>query len=257
MAEKLGFRSVSFARLELTEKAKEPPQKRAIIRNVSFSVKVGELFVIAGPSGSGKSTLLRLANRLLIPTTGAICLDGHDISELEVTALRRKVGLVQQTPALFSGTVLENVRYGPSVAATERARIANTDEMALAIRCLRLAGLDDSFLSRKVNELSEGEMQRVAIARVLANQPEVLLLDEPTASLDPTPTLTVEKHVQGLKEVQEIAILFVTHDVEQAKRIGDRGVLLVNGQIVDEGPLPKLFTDPQNETTRAFVSGKL
>ena len=257
MAEKLGFRSISFARLELTKKTREPPDKRAIIRNVSFSVKVGELFVIAGPSGSGKSTLLRLANRLLVPTTGAIRLDGHDITELEVTALRRKVGLVQQAPALFPGTVLENVLYGPRLATGELGQIANTDETDLSIKCLRLAGLDDSFLSRKADELSEGEMQRVAIARVLANQPDVLLLDEPTASLDPTSTLTVEKHVQRLKEVQKIAILFVTHDVEQAKRIGDRGVLLVNGQIVDEGPLPKLFSDPKNGTTCAFVNGKL
>jgi len=258
MAEKLGFRSVSFARLELSRKAKEPPNKRAIIRNVSFSVKVGELFVIAGPSGSGKSTLLRLANRLLVPTTGTIRLDGQDISELEVTALRRKVGLAQQSPALFPGTVLENVLYGPRLANPERAGQPDYgEEHMLALECLSLSGLDDGFSSRKADKLSEGEMQRVAIARVLANQPEVLLLDEPTASLDPTSTLTVEKHVQRLKEVQEIAILFVTHDVEQAKRIGDRGILLVDGQIVDEGPLPKLFIEPKNETIYAFVNGRL
>ena len=135
--------------------------------------------------------------------------------------------------------------------------MADLNEADLPIRCLRSVGLDDSFLSRQSDQLSEGEMQRVAIARVLANQPEVLLLDEPTASLDPTSTMTVEKHIKGLKEVQEIAILFVTHDVEQAKRVGDRGVLLVNGQIVDEGPLPKLFTDPKSEATRAFVNGEL
>jgi len=257
MTEKLGFRSVSFARLELNQKAKKPPDKRAIIRNVSFNVKIGELFVIAGPSGSGKSTLLRLANRLLIPTTGAIHLDGQDISELEVTALRRRVGLVQQSPALFTGTVLENALYGPRLATDGRTLAGDVSEREFATKCLLLAGLDDSFLSRKADELSEGEMQRAAIARVLANQPEALLLDEPTTSLDPTSTLTVEKHIQHLKEVQEIAILFVTHDVEQARRIGDRGVLLVNGQVVDGGPLPELLTDPTNETTRAFVDGRL
>ncbi|MBN2208259.1 MAG: phosphate ABC transporter ATP-binding protein [Candidatus Coatesbacteria bacterium] len=258
MAEKLGFRSVSFARLELSKGPKETPSKRAIIRNASFSVRAGEIFVIAGPSGSGKSTLLRLANRLLIPTTGTIRLDGLDISELEPTALRRRVGLVQQTPALFLGTILENVLYGPRLAIGGRTQLADSDEAELPMKCLESVGLDDSFLSRRSDQLSEGEMQRVAIARVLANEPEVLLLDEPTASLDPTSTLTVEKHIKRLKDAQEIAILFVTHDVEQAKRVGDRGALLVNGQIVDEGPLPKLFTDPaENETTRAFVNGEL
>jgi len=256
MAERLGFSSVSFARLTLDNNRKAAAEKRAIIRNVSFSVKVGEIFIIAGPSGSGKSTLLRLANRLLVPTDGTVRLDGLDISELEVTALRRRIGLVQQTPALFPGTVLENVLYGPRLSRPDRGR-ATPKERELVLRSITLAGLAESFLDRNTDQLSEGEMQRVAIARVLANQPEVLLLDEPTASLDPTSTLTIEKHVRMLKEREQIAILFVTHDVEQAKRVGDRGILLVSGQVVDEGPLPKLFTEIRNDTTRAFVSGEL
>ena len=257
MAEKLGFRSVSFARLELNEEGRTPPGRRAIIRNVSFSVEVGETFIIAGPSGSGKSTLLRLANRLLTPTAGVIHLSGQDTSYLDVTTLRRKVGLVQQTPALFAGSVFENVLYGPRLANPERAQLDASQENELASECLFLAGLDDAFLSRKTDELSEGEMQRVAIARVLANRPEVLLLDEPTTSLDPTSTLTIERQIKQLRMTQDIAILFVTHDVEQAKRVGDRGILLVDGQIVDEGSLPRLFLDPPNETTRAFVNGEL
>ncbi|HUT03788.1 MAG TPA: phosphate ABC transporter ATP-binding protein [bacterium] len=256
MAERLGFRSVSFARLTLDNDRKAPVEKRAIIRGVSFSVKVGEIFIIAGPSGSGKSTLLRLANRLLVPTAGTIRLDGLDISELEVTTLRRRIGLVQQSPALFPETVVENVLYGPRLSRADRGRVT-LKERELALRSIALAGLAESFLDRNAENLSEGEMQRVAIARVLANQPEVLLLDEPTASLDPTSTLTVEKHVRMLKESEQIAILFVTHDVEQAKRVGDRGMLLVSGQVVDEGPLPKLFAEIRNETTRAFVNGEL
>jgi len=252
MAERLGFRSVSFARLTLDNDQKTPlVEKRAVIRRVSFSVKVGEIFIIAGPSGSGKSTLLRLANRLLVPTTGAV-----DISELEVTTLRRRIGLVQQSPALFPGTVVENVLYGPRLSRADRGSVT-LKERELALRSIALAGLAESFLDRNAEQLSEGEMQRVAIARVLANQPEVLLLDEPTASLDPTSTLTIEKHVRMLKESEQIAILFVTHDVEQAKRIGDRGMLLVSGQIVDEGPLPNFFAEIRNEATRAFVNGEL
>ena len=256
VVERLGFRSVSFARLTLDDDQKAPVEKRAVIRRVSFSVKVGEVFIIAGPSGSGKSTLLRLANRLLAPTAGTVHLDGLDTSELEVTALRRRIGLVQQSPAMFPGTVVENVLYGPRLSKPERGRVA-LEERDLALRSIALAGLAENFLDRNAEELSEGEMQRVAIARVLANQPEVLLLDEPTASLDPTSTLTIEKHIGMLKESEQIAILFVTHDVEQAKRVGDRGLVLVSGQVVDEGPLPKLFTEIRNETTRAFVNGEL
>jgi len=254
MAEKLGFRSVWFAWLD-KKRDELVAGKRAIIKDVSFSVGAGEIFVVAGPSGSGKSTLLRLANGLVVPTSGLISLDGHQISDLEVTELRRRVGLVQQTPALFDGTVMENVMFGPSLLQAERAgrRFCRDD----ALRCLMLAGLDESFADRDAEALSEGEKQRVAIARVLANDPDVLLLDEPTSSLDPTSTQVIESLVKRLRQTTGLTILFVTHDVEQAKRIGDRGILLVEGRKVDEGPLPKLFAHPSNETTRAFVEGSL
>ncbi|MBN1594190.1 MAG: ATP-binding cassette domain-containing protein [Candidatus Coatesbacteria bacterium] len=254
MAEKLGFRSVSFVRLEPNQPGEPHTGKRAVIRDVSFSARVGEITVIAGPSGSGKSTLLRLANRLLLPTAGSIHLSGQDISLLEVTSLRRRVGLVQQTPALFAGPVVDNVLYGPRLLP-EKLDTDKAEE--LAAKSLAMAGLDETFLQRKSDELSGGEMQRVAVARILANQPEVILLDEPTSSLDPASTFAFERRIKALGKMEEHAILFVTHDVEQAKRVGDRAILIVNGKIEDEGPLPDLFIAQKNEATRAFVNGEL
>ncbi|MCD6326369.1 phosphate ABC transporter ATP-binding protein [bacterium] len=256
MVEKLGFKSVSFAWLDVDEKELKGG-KRAILRNISFSIGPREVFIIAGPSGSGKSTVLRLANRLLIPTGGTVFLDSLDTLELDVTQLRRRVGLVQQTPALFEGTVLDNIMFGPRLNRDETGAMSYEEEKRQVVECLGMAGLSGDFIERKTAELSEGEKQRVAIARVLANQPEVLLMDEPTASLDPSATLAIEKHVRHLTFEHGLSVLFVTHDVDQAKRIGDRGLLLVDGQKVDEGPLPKLFDSPSNDQTKAFVNGNL
>jgi len=253
MSAKLVFEQVSFDRFT-SESGRAKEGTTRVLHSISFGARTGEVLVIAGPSGSGKSTLLRLANRLFIPTEGTVTLDGTDVSELPVTQLRRRVGLVQQIPALFEGSVIDNVMFGPRLHGTSDG---DGDERARAREVLTLAGLSETFLDRDANELSEGEKQRVALARILANNPEVLLLDEPTASLDPSATALVEKQVVALASRTNLAILFVTHDVEQAKRLGTRGILLVDGRKVDDGPLPEMFARPSNEQTGAFVKGQL
>jgi putative ABC transport system ATP-binding protein len=229
---------------------------RTILSEVTFTVPAARIFTVLGPSGSGKSTLLRCVNRLLEPTSGRVLLDGQPVAGLPVQELRRRVGMVFQTAALFDGTVIDNVLYGPRLRKEEGA----TDDGAaheLARGLLQRVGLPEDFCDKPVTELSGGEAQRVSLARALANRPEVLLLDEPTASLDPSASLRVERLLLQLAGETDLTFLFVTHNLEQARRIGDTSLLLVDGRVVEQGPLRDLMSDPEKETTKLFMEGKL
>jgi putative ABC transport system ATP-binding protein len=180
---------------------------------------------IVGPSGVGKSTLLRLLNRLADPTVGTVRYRGRDLREDDVLALRRDVALVPQLPALLEGTVADNVLYGPRLA--KRA--------ADVAASLRLAGLGAAFGSRRAGALSVGEQQRVMLARTLALQPSVLLLDEPTAALDSTTTAAIEATLRDLRDRLGLSFVLVTHDLEQAARLADR-VLVLEPRALREAP---------------------
>ena len=180
---------------------------------------------IVGPSGVGKSTLLRLLNRLADPTVGTVRYRGRDLRENDVLALRRDVALVPQLPALLEGTVADNVLYGPRLA--KRA--------ADVARSLRLAGLDPAFGPRQADALSVGEQQRVMLARTLALQPSVLLLDEPTAALDNTTTAAIEATLRDLRDRLALSFVLVTHDLDQAARLADR-VLVLEPHALREAP---------------------
>jgi putative ABC transport system ATP-binding protein len=240
---------------------------RRILDGVSFSVAPGAVFTVLGPSGGGKSTLLRCINRLSEPSAGRVLLDGVPAADLPVQELRRRVGMVFQTAALFPGTVLDNVLYGPRLRLEgERAGALKTasgspgsavtaHEQASGL--LRRVGLPAAFCDKPAHELSGGEAQRVSLARALANEPEVLLLDEPTAALDPTAGRLIEDLLLQLAAETDLTFVFVTHNLAQARRIGDHGLLLVDGQVVDQGPLPAFVDNPVHETTRRFVDGRL
>ncbi len=225
-------------------------ERHVILDDVSLAVPAGRFFTILGPSGSGKSTLLRCVNRLIEPGAGAVLLDGELVSGLPVQTLRRRVGMVFQTAALFEGTVLDNVLYGP------RLRREQLDG-SLADELLERVGLPRTFAAKPVGELSGGEAQRVSLARALANRPEVLLLDEPTASLDPTASAQVERLLVTLAAETDLTCLFVTHDLDQARRVGDRGLLLVDGRVIEEGPLAEMLADPGTDIMRLFIEGRL
>jgi putative ABC transport system ATP-binding protein len=182
---------------------------------------------IVGPSGVGKSTLLRLLNRLADPSAGAIRYRGRDLREHDVLKLRREVGLVPQLPALLEGTVADNVLYGP--------RLAKQD--ADVARSLRLAGLDPAFGPRRADALSVGEQQRVMLARTLALQPSVLLLDEPTAALDDTTKAAIEGTLRDLRERLGLSFVLVTHDLDQAARLADRVLVLEPGALSEAPPV--------------------
>ena len=186
----------------------------------------GEATAVLGPSGSGKSTLLRLLNRLADPDEGVVRFRGGDLRELDPLELRRRVGLVPQLPAPLPGTVEDNVRYGPSLSGRD----------ADVPRALGLAGLDESFAPREADRLSVGEQQRVMLARVLALEPEVLLLDEPTAALDEAARTGVEATLRSLvTERRTEATVLVTHERAQAERLASRVVEIREGRLVDAG----------------------
>ncbi|NIA25905.1 MAG: ATP-binding cassette domain-containing protein [Gammaproteobacteria bacterium] len=205
----------------------------APILQIDHAVVQGEgITVIVGPSGAGKTTLLRLCNRLAVPDRGSIRFRGEDLSTMDTLALRRKVGMVFQQPVLFGGTGLDNLRVAePSITEPEARAL------------FRGVGLDESFLDEPVDDLSGGEAQRLCLARTLATGPEVLLMDEPTASLDPAATEHLEDLVRGLDGVP---ILWVTHDVAQVRRLADEVMVISDGQLVSDGASVQSFLNGGN-----------
>jgi len=220
-----------------------------VLREVDLSIQPEEICTILGPSGSGKSTLLRLINRLEEISSGSICLDGIDIKELEVLNLRKRVSLVFQVPVMFDGNVEENLLFGLKVRDEKSGK-----EM---MKCLNLVGLDSDFLKRDSQELSIGERQRVSLARTLMHKPEVLLLDEPTSALDPTATLQIEKLIKDLNRELKLTILFVTHNLSQAQRLGHRCVILIDGEKAEEGDSQIVLQNPANPLSQKFIRGEL
>lgn len=189
-----------------------------MLRDVSLTIPPGSTAVL-GRSGSGKSTLLRLLNRLADPDEGRVLFNGSDVRDYDPLELRRRVGLVAQLPALVAGSVADNVRYGPRL----KGRDADPGGP------LRLAGLGAEFLDRDASRLSVGEQQRVMLARALALEPEVLLLDEPTAALDDAAKAEVE---DALTRLRGVSLVLVTHERAQADRLADRVLHLEAGRVV-------------------------
>lgn len=198
-----------------------------IVREVGLDVRSGETLTIVGPSGAGKTTLLRLLNRLDEPTGGTVYLDGADYRTLPPTDLRSRVGMVPQNPALRDGTVHDNVTIGPRL----RGEPIDADRVGTLLDRVDLNGYAD----RETSDLSGGEAQRVAIARTLLVDPEVLLLDEPTASLDPNAQAEIESLLTDLLADSERTVVVVTHDEAQVDRIADQVIRFVDGQVEQRG----------------------
>jgi UDP-glucose/iron transport system ATP-binding protein len=203
---------------------------RRVLDSVSAAIAPGATAVV-GPSGSGKSTLLRLFNRLADPDEGEIAYRGRPLTSYDPLALRREVALVPQLPALLPGSVESNLRYAAELAG----------EPLEAERCLGLAGLAADFGPRDVAELSVGEQQRAMLARALVQRPAVLLLDEPTSALDQAARDEVEAALRRLRDELDISLLLVTHDPEQARRLGERALRLDAGRAVACGSLAEVL----------------
>ncbi|HEX4186974.1 MAG TPA: phosphate ABC transporter ATP-binding protein [Solirubrobacteraceae bacterium] len=233
-----------------------------VVRDVSLPVRQGEVLAMIGASGSGKTTLLRSLNRLTEITPGAarsgqITLDGEDIHTMEVNELRRRVSMVFQQPNPFPMSIFDNVAYALAERAGGGRRRRRTPLLESAVNDVRRrAGLYDevaSDLSRSAIKLSGGQQQRLCIARALAAEPEVLLLDEPCSALDPLSTATIEELIVGLRE--SVAIVIVTHNLQQAFRVADHVAFMHLGELVEYGPSEQVFDRPLQQRTRDYVSG--
>jgi putative ABC transport system ATP-binding protein len=208
-------------------------QNKILIQDATFELRKGEVLTIAGPSGSGKSSLLRLLNRLDEPTSGTVFVEGTDYRNLEPRELRRKLGMVTQRPYLFPGTVAENLQFGPA----QRDETLSCEAIEELLSQVGLTGYGD----RDVAHLSGGEVQRVSVARTLANTPVILLLDEPTSALDDAAKLEVESSIQNVVHNQGLTCVMVTHDLAQASRLAERALLLKSGRIVRDGPVGEVL----------------
>jgi glycine betaine/proline transport system ATP-binding protein len=222
------------------------------VRHVDIEIEEGELFVIVGLSGSGKSTLIRCLNRLNQPTSGEVIIDGDNILDYDDEQLmqlrRHKVSMVFQSFALLSHrTIEDNVVYGLEVQdIPEEERYARGQE---AIEAVGLKGWEKSFPS----QLSGGMRQRVGLARALANQPEILLMDEPYSALDPLIRRDMQDELLGLEDYISKTIVFITHDMNEAFKLGDRIALMKDGEVVQIGDPISFFDNPANEYVEDFI----
>jgi putative ABC transport system ATP-binding protein len=205
-----------------------------VLAGLSVEMAVEGITVVAGPSGSGKTTMLRLVNRLEVPTSGRVLLDGVDLATLDPLRLRHRVGMVFQRPVMFAGTVRDNLCVAEEV---------DDDRLGPGLVAV---GLSDDFLVRQADDLSGGEAQRVCIARALTTRPEMLLMDEPTSALDLDSRRTIEGLARRLAD-DGLGIIWVTHDLEQVRRIADRTLVLSEGHLADASDAAR-FMNPAGTT---------
>ncbi|ARI78106.1 quaternary amine ABC transporter ATP-binding protein [Halobacillus mangrovi] len=222
------------------------------VNRASFDVEEGEIFVIMGLSGSGKSTLVRLINRLIEPTEGSVYIDGQDLAQMDKKNLRevrrQKLSMVFQRFALFPHrTVLENAEFGLEVQGVDKDK-----RKEKAQKSLEMVGLGD-YIHQFPGQLSGGMQQRVGLARALANDPEVLLMDEAFSALDPLIRKEMQDELLELQESMKKTILFITHDLDEALRIGDRIALMKDGKIVQIGTPEEILVNPANDYVEKFV----
>lgn len=222
------------------------------VNRASFHVNSGEIFVIMGLSGSGKSTLIRLINRLIEPSAGSVLIDGEDLAKMDKNKLRetrrKKLSMVFQKFGLFPHrTILENTGYGLEVQGVDKEKIKER-----ALESLKLVGLE-GYEDQYPSQLSGGMQQRVGLARALANDPDILLMDEAFSALDPLIRKEMQDELIELQASMKKTILFITHDLDEALKIGDRIALMKDGVIVQIGTPEEIMTNPANEYVEKFV----
>jgi tungstate transport system ATP-binding protein len=219
---------------------------RTVLDLPELEIERGEILAIVGPSGSGKSTLLRLLQFLETPTSGSITFDGLTLNGSAPLDVRRRVVTVFQHPALLDRSVFDNVAYGLRLRGQR-------DDRTIVMPALERVGLHD-YAATRAKTLSGGEAQRVALARSLVLNPTALLLDEPTANLDPYNVGLIEEIIRGHGST---TVVLVTHNIFQARRLADRVGLLLNGKLIELLPADRFFNDPIDPRTRSFINGEM
>ncbi|WP_442601457.1 phosphate ABC transporter ATP-binding protein PstB [Paenibacillus sp. KN14-4R] len=228
--------------------------------DINLNIPDQSVTALIGPSGCGKSTFLRTINRMndlidSVRITGEVNVDGHNIynADTDIVSLRKRVGMVFQRPNPFPMSIYDNIAYGPRIHGIKKKAVL--DE--LVERSLKQAALWDEVkdrLNKSALGLSGGQQQRLCIARLLAVEPDVLLMDEPTSALDPISTLKVEELTQTLKD--RYTIIIVTHNMQQAARISDTTSFFLNGILVETDQTDKIFTNPSNQKTEDYITGR-
>ncbi len=260
ISETVGFPLVNDAKLAMRDVCVYYGEKQAVF-NVNLDIAENQVIAMIGPSGCGKSTFLRCLNRMndtidICKVTGGIALDGTDIyaSKMDVVPLRARVGMVFQKPNPFPKSIYDNVAYGPKIHGLVSRRV-DLDEVVET--SLRRAGLWDEVKDRldaPGTGLSGGQQQRLCIARTIAVNPEVILMDEPCSALDPIATAKIEELIAELSENYTIAI--VTHSMQQAARVSHRTAYFHLGKLIEVNVTEKVFTNPDHALTEAYITGR-
>lgn len=236
---------------------------REVLKGINLSVPRNVIFAIMGPSGSGKSTLLRTINRIidLYPEAkikGKVVIDGIDVYDPKVdpSTIRRKVGMVFQIPnPIPNMSIYDNVALGPKINKLVKSKQELNELVKWALEKAYLWDEVKDRLNSPAGKLSGGQQQRLCIARALAMKPDILLMDEPTANLDPVATSKIESLIIELKKM--LTIIIVTHNPFQASRIADNVAFIYEGKVIETGPTSKIFMRPENELTEKYVTGKI
>lgn len=221
---------------------------KEVLRNINLQINQGEIFALLGPSGTGKTTFLRILNFLEKPIKGNIKYNGMTPGILDI---RRRMSLLFQTPAIFNKSVYENVAYGLKVRCVEKKIQEKKVNEALDI--VGLAGMD----KQNARTLSGGEAQRMAFARAIVYDPEILLLDEPTANLDPANVTKIEEIIKRITKERGTTIIFATHNIWQVRRIADRVGILLNGELIEVNSKEGIFSNPKDARSKAFINGEM
>ncbi|HLR41814.1 MAG TPA: phosphate ABC transporter ATP-binding protein [Pseudogracilibacillus sp.] len=220
---------------------------KTILQNITGAIQENKITALVGPSGAGKSTLLKLCNGLISPTTGEIFIAGNNITTYNPVDLRRKVGIALQSAPMIRGTVYNNLNISKELQGKKL-----TEEEA--IQFLEMVSLDESFLHKNIDDISGGERQRISLARTLVNDCDTLLLDEITSALDQKAVHEVEQLIQNLQEEKALTIIWITHDMEQAKRVADDVWVLIDGKLEETGSTAVLHAS-KNERVQQFLQG--
>lgn len=224
-----------------------------VLRDLSLSIEAGEFVTVIGRSGCGKTTLLRLINRLITPDQGCVMVQGQDVAQTDPIALRRRIGYAIQNVGLFPHmTVEKNIAYVPSISGMDQWKGKNRRKLAEEL--LVQVGLDPILAGRYPRTLSGGQRQRVGIARALAARPEILLMDEPFGAVDEITRGQLQQEIRRIHEDRGITILFVTHDIEEALKLGSRVLILDQGKIEQYAAPEEILQNPATEFVKQLVS---
>ena len=223
------------------------------LKNINLTINESEVTVFIGPSGSGKTTLLKMINRLEDNTTGEVKINGKNVKEYDIHKMRWDIGYALQQVALFPHmNVEENIAIVPELKKWKKEKInARIDEL------LHMVGLEpEKYRKRKPSELSGGEAQRVGIARALAADPKIILMDEPFSALDPITRANLQEDIKKLQKQINKTIVFVTHDIEEAFFLGDKICIIQDGELIQSGTKQEIISNPQNDFVRRFITVK-